>query len=110
MCEAWRCEEKDTGLFSILFSGLMSYTDAGLIDRAEVEEYRCLASVETANGHRRCTAWEGEISSWEEVEATRCEACTSSNVSVARQCAEGVDWVCTEYELERIYNVDRWWQ
>jgi len=101
-CQRWQCEELDAGQFSILFAGIESYTDAGLIERAEIETYACLRTEVTASNHVRCAAWNGHAHAWEEVEEIRCEVCARPGVSGGVACSEGVDFVCSEYELPRI--------
>lgn len=94
-CEQWHCEEKDVGLFSVLFSAEKSYRD--LIEGSEIESYKCAPgkSITTADG-TKCTEWEGRIESLEEVELTRCRGCEDETTP---HCDS---WKCDEYEVPRL--------
>merc|ERR1712113_334636 len=84
-CLFWSCDERDVGLFSILWR---THQDIGEYSTgSEEEEYRC-TSLDVDG---RCVAWEGDISSREEVEWTRCEL------------AAGDSWICDEYELPKTF-------
>mmetsp|Transcript_116907 Transcript_116907/g.212709 ORF Transcript_116907/g.212709 Transcript_116907/m.212709 type:complete len:688 (+) Transcript_116907:75-2138(+) len=88
-CMRWTCEERDVGLFSVLFrttQDINSYTEG-----SETEVYECkeLAADET------CKAWEGDISSREEVEWSRCE-CKGASCGTL-----GAVWICDEWELPK---------
>jgi hypothetical protein len=100
-CTKWSCEEKDVGLFSILFAKPRSY--AGLIEGHEVEEYTCEKSITMANGGHRCNKWKGLIDSYEEVETAVCEMCDDSDGDYGSDCSS---WKCNEYELPRIHDED----
>mmetsp|Transcript_31249 Transcript_31249/g.57156 ORF Transcript_31249/g.57156 Transcript_31249/m.57156 type:complete len:608 (+) Transcript_31249:97-1920(+) len=88
-CLRWHCEERDVGLFSILFrtqQPISAWTEG-----VESEDYECKEF--DRQGH--CQAWEGHIRSQEEVEVTRCE-CTGDGCHYP-----GAVWRCDEYELPR---------
>lgn len=88
-CLRWTCEERDVGLFSVIFrttQDINPYTEG-----AEHETYECksIAADDT------CAAWEGEIESREEVEWSRCE-CRSPSCGALDSV-----WICDEWELPK---------
>eukprot|EP00403_Amphidinium_massartii_P026091 CAMPEP_0178405196 /NCGR_PEP_ID=MMETSP0689_2-20121128/18275_1 /TAXON_ID=160604 /ORGANISM="Amphidinium massartii, Strain CS-259" /LENGTH=731 /DNA_ID=CAMNT_0020026205 /DNA_START=76 /DNA_END=2272 /DNA_ORIENTATION=+ len=87
-CLRWRCEERDVGLFSVLFKTAKPISH--LVSGIESEDYACKALDKDG----KCVAWEGTIESTEEVEMTRCE-CDGDCASV------GGTWKCDEYELPK---------
>jgi len=89
-CVRWECEERDVGLFSILYrtkEDIRPWTEG-----SETELYEC----KSQNAAGQCTAWEGDISSREEVEWTRCECQGDSACGTA-----GAKWLCDEYEYPK---------
>jgi len=98
-CHKWKCEEKDVGMFSVLFAEPKSYSS--YLSGHEEEFYTCLER-KTNGDQERCTKWQGDIIGYEEVEVTQC--------LVAPHCAGGWcdDWVCNEYELPRVHDEDQW--
>mmetsp|Transcript_54922 Transcript_54922/g.130925 ORF Transcript_54922/g.130925 Transcript_54922/m.130925 type:complete len:610 (-) Transcript_54922:223-2052(-) len=87
-CLRWHCEERDVGLFSILFRTEQPISTWA--DGVETEEYEC----KEFNQRGHCVVWEGHIESQEEVEVTRCH-CDGD-------CHElGAVWRCDEYELPK---------
>jgi len=103
-CLRWTCEEKDVGQFSILFAKPMSYE--GLIEGQEIEKYDCL-EYSTASGISRCAKWKGDINSYEEVEVAQCIYC-GNDVPLGNGLGECNTWICNEYELPRVHDVDDW--
>lgn len=95
-CGEWKCEEKDVGQFSILFTVDQNYEN--LLVGQEVEKYTCQQHQGV-----KCTGWRGEIESYEEVEVTQCRGC--ENVT-APHCAS---WYCDEYEMPKILHEDTVW-
>jgi hypothetical protein len=93
-------------MFSILFAKPMSY--AGLIEGQEVESYNCL-EYSVADGNSRCSNWRGDINSFEEVEQALCAMPTCGNgVSFGHGDGKCDTWICNEYELPRVHDVDDW--
>merc|ERR1711904_280701 len=87
VCAKWTCEDRDVGLFSILFRTKKSIRH--LVHGTEIENYKCMKF-----GDNECLAWEGDIESEEEVEWTRCECDGSCN-------QEGGTWKCDEFEFPK---------
>jgi len=88
-CSRWTCEDRDVGLFSVLFRTQQSidqYTEG-----VEFESYKCTRT--SIDGH--CMAWQGDISSLEEVEWSTCE-CSDSTCNRL-----GAVWICDEWELPK---------
>eukprot|EP00440_Ansanella_granifera_P018762 gb/GFBE01020382.1/.p1 GENE.gb/GFBE01020382.1/~~gb/GFBE01020382.1/.p1 ORF type:complete len:682 (+),score=120.87 gb/GFBE01020382.1/:1-2046(+) len=88
-CAKWSCEERDIGLFSILFrteQPIDQYTVG-----VEYESYVC----KSYNIDNKCTSWEGDIGSPEEVEWTACK-CSGSSCD-----AQDARWLCDEWELPK---------
>jgi len=91
-CTEWSCEERDVGLFSVLFrtkQPIDQYTVG-----TEKEEYTCKKFDDGVGS--KCVAWEGDISSVEEAEWTRCECADGYSCH-----GVGAVWKCDEYELPR---------
>jgi hypothetical protein len=89
-CEEWYCEERDVGLFSVLFRTTQSIVD--YVYGSEQENYTC----KQFSGSGSCTAWEGDITGLDEVEWTRCECADASDCR-----APDAQWKCDEYELPK---------
>ncbi|CAE7401891.1 unnamed protein product [Symbiodinium pilosum] len=88
-CARWTCEDRDVGLFSVLFRTTQSidqYTEG-----VEFESYTCTRT----NVDGECVSWQGDISSLEEVEWTSCQAVDASTHRL------GAVWVCDEWELPK---------
>lgn len=102
-CQEWRCEEKDVGMFSILFAKSASYR--GFLQGIEEENYTCQDSISNDAGVSRCTKWKGLIRSFEEVEMTQCVATCQSTGDMLCD-----SWACNEYELPRVLDEDQWWK
>lgn len=98
-CKEWSCEDKDVGLFSILFHRPMNYQP--YVDGIEHESYQCLETETNHNGGTSCSHWVGDILGWKEVETTQCRACDGDG-----GCSF---WKCDEYEAARIHPEDQWW-
>eukprot|EP00928_Gymnodinium_smaydae_P064149 TRINITY_DN4755_c0_g1_i9.p1 TRINITY_DN4755_c0_g1~~TRINITY_DN4755_c0_g1_i9.p1 ORF type:complete len:649 (-),score=83.46 TRINITY_DN4755_c0_g1_i9:403-2349(-) len=98
-CKQWTCEERDVGLFSVLFRSKDSIKP--YVTGTEQEIYTCKRTGPTGN----CLSWDGDIESAEEVEWSHCE------------CADDrcTTWKCDEYELPKNQglfhptNLGRWW-
>lgn len=99
-CQRWRCEEKDVGMFSILFAEARSY--AAHLDGMEEEFYTCLQSASNGD-QQRCVRWKGEIASYEEVEMAECATACSGTEELWCDW-----WACSEYELPRVHDEDQW--
>jgi len=88
-CSRWTCEDRDVGLFSVLFRTTQSidqYTEG-----VEFESYSCTRT----NVDDQCVEWQGDISSLEEVEWTKCQAVDSTLHRL------GAVWICDEWELPK---------
>ncbi|CAJ1399072.1 unnamed protein product [Effrenium voratum] len=88
-CAEWLCEERDVGLFSVLFRTKQSI-DQWTVG-VEFESYQCTGY--TINGH--CQSWQGQIESVEEVEWSRC-TCPPQGCQ-----NDGAVWLCDEWELPK---------
>lgn len=86
-CHTWTCEERDVGLFSVLFRTRQDIHER--VHGVEKEEYTC----NEYNEDDQCIAWTGDIRSLEEVEWSTCECIGTSCQSTDAQ------WRCDEYEL-----------
>eukprot|EP00427_Karlodinium_veneficum_P008542 CAMPEP_0169077704 /NCGR_PEP_ID=MMETSP1015-20121227/9022_1 /TAXON_ID=342587 /ORGANISM="Karlodinium micrum, Strain CCMP2283" /LENGTH=549 /DNA_ID=CAMNT_0009137249 /DNA_START=48 /DNA_END=1694 /DNA_ORIENTATION=- len=100
-CMEWKCEEKDVGQFSILFTVEQSYEN--LIVGQEVEKYTCQEQQPTSLGGSKCIGWRGEIESREEVEVVQCKGCFNLTVPHCQS------WNCDEYEVPKIEHYENKW-
>lgn len=101
ICIHWTCEEKDTGMFSILFAQPREYSE--WVDGIERETTMCTEQgTNPSTGRRLCTRWVTDSDSYEEVETANCER--------QQYCHQGVAewdcWYCDEYELKRNHHPD----
>lgn len=99
-CMDWKCEEKDVGQFSILFTVAQSYEN--LLVGQETERYSC-SQIVAGNGSTKCGAWHGDISSMEEVEVTQCTGCSDPDSAHCKS------WVCDEYEFPKVWHEEMTW-
>lgn len=88
-CAEWTCEERDVGLFSVLFRTKQSIDQYTL--GVEFESYRCTGYDIDGN----CQSWEGDIESLEEVEWSKC-FCPPSGCQ-----SQDAVWLCDEWELPK---------
>jgi len=88
-CAQWTCEERDVGLFSVLFRTKQSIDQYTL--GVEFEVYRCTGY--DIDG--KCQSWEGDIESLDEVEWSKC-FCPPAGCQ-----SQDAVWLCDEWELPK---------